>query len=78
MASEEYHMKSNIKKIKVLRTQRQRKKEVKREIEDEQLELVNSFKYFGGIRTVNGKWELEIKFKIAIAREALKKKRSYW
>ena len=55
MASEEYHMKSNIKKIKVLRTQRQRKKEVKREIEDEQLELVNSFKYFGGIRTVNGK-----------------------
>jgi hypothetical protein len=70
-----YGMEMNLEKNKVMRISRQ-PLPVKIKINQKQLEIVETFKYFGSILTNDGRCTCEIKCRIAMAKAAFNKKRA--
>ena len=69
-------MRINVKKIKVIKITRERQGRVNIVIDGQQLEQVSSFKYLGiSWITEDGKYELEVRTRIARAKEAFSKRR---
>ena len=72
--AEQYGMKINIKKTKVMRVSRNGGEVVNIVINGRRVEQVKSFKYLGSTMTEDGRCETEIKVRIALAKEAFSKR----
>ena len=70
-------MEMNVEKTKVKRISRQ-SLPVKIMIDQKQVENVESFKYLGSILTSDGRCTCEIKCRIAMAKAAFNKKRTFF
>jgi hypothetical protein len=70
-----YDMKVNVKKTKVMRVSREGGGEMKIVIEGSIVEQVSNFKYLGSYITDNGRCEVEIKTRIALAKDAFMKRK---
>src|SRR6476661_3506194 len=74
-AAEEYGMKINIKKTKVMKVSKKVGDEISILINGKKIDQVQSFKYLGSTMTEDGKCETEIKIKIALAKETFSKRK---
>ena len=73
--AQQYDMRINVKKTKVMKVTREGQGKVSIVIDGQQLEQVSSFKYLGRWITEDGKCELEVRTRIARAKEAFSKRR---
>ena len=74
--AKQYDMRINVKKTKVMKVTRERQgSRVNIVLDGQQLEQVSSFKYLGSWITEDGKCELEVRTRIARAKEAFSKRR---
>jgi exonuclease III len=73
--AQQYDMRINVKKTKVMKVTREGQGKVNIVIDGQQLEQVSSFKYLGSWITEDGKCELEVRTRIARAKEAFSKRR---
>ena len=71
----EYGMKINVKKTKVMVVSKEERKEVRIMVDGQRVEQVPQFKYLGAWMTEDGRCELEVKTRIAMAKEAFSKRR---
>lgn len=73
--AEEYGMKINIKKTKVMKVSKSEEGRVSIVIDGKEIEQVRSFKYLGSTMTEDGRCETEIKIRIALAKDAFSKRK---
>src|SRR6476661_2380072 len=73
--AEEYGMKINIKKTKVMKVSKKVGDEISILINGKKIDQVQSFKYLGSTMTENGKCKTEIKIRIALAKETFSKRK---
>jgi len=73
--AEEYGMKINIKKTKVMKVSKKVGDEISILINGKKIDQVQSFKYLGSTMTEDGKCETEIKIRIALAKETFSKRK---
>ena len=73
--AEEYRMKINIKKTKVMRVSKSGGGRVSVMIEGKEVEQVRNFKYLGSTLSDDGRCDTEIKIRIALAKEAFSKRK---
>src|SRR5215470_9981515 len=73
--AQEYGMKINVKKTKVMKVSRNGGGEVNIYIEGQRVEQTDKFKYLGSWLTDDGRCELEVKCRIAMAKEAFGKRK---
>jgi len=73
--AENFGMKINTKKTKVMKVSRNVGEEINIMINGSRIEQVKSFKYLGSTMTEDGRCKTEIKVRIALAREAFSKRR---
>jgi len=73
--AEEYGMRINGPKTKAMRISREGGGEVNIYINGEKVQQVNKFKYLGSLITEDGRCDVEIKCRIAMAKEAFNKRR---
>ena len=73
--AENFGMKINTKKTKVMKVSRNVGEEINIVINGSRIEQVKSFKYLGSTMTEDGRCETEIKVRIALAKEAFSKRR---
>lgn len=66
---EKYEMKINIRKTKVMKVSRRTEESVKIQKKRIKIEQVPSFKHLGSFLTTGGRYETEIKIKIAFVKE---------
>jgi len=74
-AAQQYDMKINVKKTKVMRVSRKGGGDIKIFIDRQQVEQVKKFKYLGSIITDDGRCEAEIKARIGISKDAFSKRK---
>ena len=73
--SEEYDMKINIKKTKIMRISSGKERTVKISIDGKELEQVGKFCYLGSMITSNAKCHVEIRRRIAMGKDAFYKRK---
>jgi len=73
--AENYGMKINIKKTKIMKVFRNVGEEINIMINGSRIEQVKSFKYLGSTMTEDGTCETEIKVRIALSKEAFSERR---
>ena len=73
--AEEYRMKINIKKTKVMRVSKSGGGKVSVMLEGREVEQVRNFKYLGSTLSDDGRCDTEIKIRIALAKEAFSKRK---
>ena len=73
--AEQYGMRINIKKTKVMMVSRRVGQRVNIRINGKSIEQVQSFKYLGSTMTEDGRCGTEIKIRIALAKEAFSKRK---
>jgi len=74
--SEEYGMKINEKKTKIMAIAKKGKRKVKITINENEIEQVKQYRYTGSVITENGQCEQEIKKRIAMAKTAFNERKT--
>ena len=68
-----YKMKTNVKKTKVMKISRKGCGKIDIYVNGERIEQVTKFKYLGALLTEDGKYDVEIRSRLAMAKDAFNK-----